>query len=59
MSDKHISAAIAAIHEASARHWTLQAPAERGGVSRSAFALRFKEMAGASPMELAHAAARG
>src|SRR5580692_6574004 len=51
LGDKHISAAIAAIHEAPARRWTLQALAERAGMSRSSFALRFKETVGASPME--------
>ena len=51
LSDKHISAAIAAIHEAPAHRWTLQALAERAGMSRSTFALRFKMTVGASPME--------
>ena len=51
LSDKHISAAIGAIHEAPAHRWTLQALAERAGMSRSTFALRFKETVGASPME--------
>ena len=51
LGDKHISAAIAAIHEAPAHRWTLQALAERTGMSRSSFALRFKETVGASPME--------
>jgi len=51
LGDKHMSAAIAAIHEAPAHRWTLQALAERAGMSRSSFALRFKETVGASPME--------
>jgi AraC-like DNA-binding protein len=51
LSDRHISAAIAAVHEAPAHRWTLQALAERAGMSRSTFALRFKETVGASPME--------
>ena len=51
LGDKHISAAIAAIHAAPAHRWTLQALAERAGMSRSSFALRFKETVGASPME--------
>jgi AraC-like DNA-binding protein len=51
LGDKHISAAITAIHDAPAHRWTLQALAERAGMSRSAFALRFKETVGASPME--------
>jgi AraC-like DNA-binding protein len=43
--------AIAAIHDAPAHRWTLQALAERAGMSRSTFALRFKETVGKSPME--------
>jgi len=51
LADKHIGAAIAAIHEAPAHRWTLQALAELAGMSRSTFALRFKETVGKSPME--------
>ena len=51
LADKHMGAAIAAIHEAPAHRWTLQALAERAGMSRSSFALRFKETVGKSPME--------
>ena len=46
LGDKQISAAIAAIHEAPAHPWTLQTLAERAGMSRSTFALRFKERVG-------------
>jgi AraC-like DNA-binding protein len=51
LADKHIGAAIAAIHDAPSRRWTLQSLAERAGMSRSTFALRFKERVGESPME--------
>jgi AraC-like DNA-binding protein len=51
LSDKPISVAISAIHEAPAHRWTLQALAERAGMSRSTFALRFKQRVGESPME--------
>jgi AraC-like DNA-binding protein len=51
LADRHMGAAIAAIHEAPAHRWTLQALAERAGMSRSTFALRFKETVGTSPME--------
>ncbi|HEX5084094.1 MAG TPA: AraC family transcriptional regulator [Blastocatellia bacterium] len=51
LGDKQIGAAIAAMHDDPARHWTLQELAKRAGMSRSTFALRFKETVGASPME--------
>jgi AraC-like DNA-binding protein len=51
LADRRIGAAIAAIHDAPAHRWTLQALAERAGMSRSSFALRFKERVGESPME--------
>jgi AraC-like DNA-binding protein len=51
LSDKHIGAAITAVHDAPAHPWTLQTLAERAGMSRSTFALRFKERVGESPME--------
>jgi AraC-like DNA-binding protein len=51
LGDKQISVAISAIHEAPAQRWTLQALAERAGMSRSTFALKFKERVGESPME--------
>jgi AraC-like DNA-binding protein len=51
LSDKHIGAAITAIHDAPAHPWTLQTLAEQAGMSRSTFALRFKERVGESPME--------
>src|SRR6202046_5279708 len=51
LSDKHIGAAITALHDAPAHPWTLQTLAERAGMSRSTFALRFKERVGESPME--------
>jgi AraC-like DNA-binding protein len=51
LSDKDIGAAITAVHDAPAYRWTLQTLAERAGMSRSTFALRFKERVGESPME--------
>lgn len=51
LSDKQMSAAISAMHENPAHRWTLQALAERAGMSRSTFALKFKQMVGASPMD--------
>ncbi len=51
LADKQIGAAIHAMHDAPAHHWTLQNLAERVGMSRSTFALKFKESVGESPME--------
>ena len=50
LADKQISAAIAAIHGDPARRWTLHDLAKRAGMSRSNFALRFKETVGETPM---------
>ena len=51
LADKQMSAAINAMHADSAQRWTLQLLAERAGMSRSTFALKFKETVGTSPME--------
>jgi AraC-like DNA-binding protein len=51
LADKQMGAAITAMHEDPARRWTLEALAERAGMSRSTFALKFKETVGASPMD--------
>jgi len=51
LADKQMSTAINAMHESPAHRWTLQELAERAGLSRSTFALRFKETVGAAPME--------
>jgi AraC-like DNA-binding protein len=51
LADKQMSAAISAMHDDPAHAWTLQALAERAGMSRSTFALRFKETVGTSPMD--------
>ncbi len=51
LADRQMCAAITAMHEAPARRWTLQTLAECAGMSRSSFALRFKETVGTSPME--------
>jgi AraC-like DNA-binding protein len=51
LSDKHMSIAIAAMHNDPGYSWTLQSLAERVGMSRSVFALRFRETVGATPME--------
>jgi len=51
LADKQMSAAIHAMHNDPAHGWTIQKLAERAGMSRSSFALKFKETVGASPME--------
>ncbi len=51
LADKQMSAAINSMHDDPAHRWTLQELAERAGMSRSIFALKFKQMVEASPME--------
>ena len=51
LSDKHMSIAIVSMHNDPGYPWTLQSLAERVGMSRSVFALRFRENVGATPME--------
>jgi AraC-like DNA-binding protein len=51
LADKQMSAAITAMHEDPAHRWTLQSLAERAGMSRTIFALKFKKTVGTSPME--------
>jgi AraC-like DNA-binding protein len=51
LADKQMSVAISSMHEDPAYRWTLQELGKRAGMSRSTFALRFKETVGASAME--------
>jgi AraC-like DNA-binding protein len=51
LTDKQLSLAMNAMHETPAYRWTLQALAERAGMSRTIFTLRFKKTVGSSPME--------
>ncbi|MDB5768121.1 MAG: AraC family transcriptional regulator, partial [Collimonas fungivorans] len=51
LADKQMGAAIRCMHDDPGYRWTLQKLAERVGMSRSIFALRFKETVGATPME--------
>jgi len=51
LADAQISKAVTCIHSHPARHWTLQELAEHAGMSRSGFALRFKQIVGLTPME--------
>ena len=51
LADRQMAVAIGAIHDDPAHGWTVEALAEHAGMSRSTFALRFKEKVGASPMD--------
>jgi AraC-like DNA-binding protein len=51
LGDKQMNAAIQSMHDDPAHRWTLQKLAERVGMSRSIFALKFKQTVGTSPME--------
>jgi AraC-like DNA-binding protein len=51
LADKQMSVAITCMHDDPGYSWTLQKLAERVGMSRSIFALRFKETVGTTPME--------
>jgi AraC-like DNA-binding protein len=51
LADKQMSAAITCMHDDPGHPWTLQKLAECAGMSRSIFALRFKETVGETPME--------
>ncbi len=49
--DPQIGAALSAIHDRVNRPWTVESLAESAGMSRSAFAARFKELLGQAPLE--------
>jgi AraC-like DNA-binding protein len=51
LADRQMRAALEAMHAQPAHRWTLQALAQRAGMSRSSLALKFKETVGVSPME--------
>jgi AraC-like DNA-binding protein len=51
LADKQMAAAITAMHDDPAHRWTLAALAERAGMSRTVFTLKFKQTVGTSPME--------
>lgn len=51
LSDRHMSAAIACMHNDPGHSWTLHSLAQRVGMSRSVFAHRFRETVGTTPME--------
>lgn len=51
LADRQMGTAMTAMHDDPARRWTLQELAALVGMSRSTFALKFKETVGTSPME--------
>lgn len=51
LADKRLCGAIAAMHGAPSQRWTLQALAREAGMSRTAFAVTFKERVGLSPID--------
>jgi len=51
ISDPRIGATIQAIHADPARSWSVENLAKIAGVSRSTFALRFKQKSGVAPLE--------
>ena len=51
LADPQMAAAIGAVHADPGARWTLQALAERAGMSRSSFAQKFKAAVGSSPMD--------
>jgi AraC-like DNA-binding protein len=51
LADPQIGAVLRAMHERVDHPWTVKALATEAGMSRSAFALRFKELIGQAPLE--------
>jgi AraC-like DNA-binding protein len=49
--DRQIGVALRSIHENANSPWTVESLAAAAGMSRSAFALRFKEMLGQTPLD--------
>ncbi len=51
LADKQMCGAITSMHDDPAHRWTLQELAKRVSMSRSTFAMKFKQTVGASPMD--------
>lgn len=51
LADRHLAAALTAIHDDVAGRWTVRALADIAGVSRSAFADKFMRIVGLPPIE--------
>ena len=50
LADPRLRTAIGAMHRAPGHHWTVDTLAKEAGMSRTAFALRFKDVSGMTPM---------
>ncbi|MEM9009980.1 MAG: AraC family transcriptional regulator [Pseudomonadota bacterium] len=50
IADRQISRAVTAMHDDPARAWTVRELAARAGLSRTSFAVRFRRIAGQTPM---------
>jgi AraC-like DNA-binding protein len=50
LSDKHVGAALAAIHREPVRRWTVAMLALEVGLSRAGFAARFRQLVGKGPI---------
>ena len=51
LADRQLRSAIAAIHAEPAKRWTVASLAETAAMSRSGFALKFRDLAGETPMD--------
>lgn len=51
LADEQLGRAITAMHADPAHHWTLRELGQSAGMSRSTFALRFRQVVGETPME--------
>jgi len=51
LNDPLVGRALTALHEDPARRWTVEALARTAGLSRSAFAVRFAEVVGQTPLK--------
>lgn len=49
--DPQVGTALSAVHDSVKTSWTVESLAETAGMSRSAFAARFKELLGQTPLE--------
>jgi AraC-like DNA-binding protein len=51
ISDKYLGEVVKAMHASMKENWSLESLAQRAGMSRSAFAARFKLVVGQTPLE--------
>jgi AraC-like DNA-binding protein/mannose-6-phosphate isomerase-like protein (cupin superfamily) len=51
LNDSRITKAIELVHESPSTHWTLAQLAQKVGMSRTSFAVQFKQLVGNSPMD--------